>query len=371
MKRTIAIITVFWTVSAFATALGSLAPAPTDPTNAYWQIVNDGGNNVLACVMEGDTVYGNGDDCRIRNTDAFNFSPCDVITLEFDVKVTVDAPEDHCLLQIRDADDSEWTLLEDFNADTAGYEHRLYDLVYGEWGDWTTKDDVFVRFRWLSDGAGTADGIRIDEFLLSYGTYGTFGADNIFTWTSSHGIEHRTVDSSPWLTVGEGFYFEFNYGTGSDTWQWYWAIDDVWVYDSNGDLLPTENFDSWMPDGWWKDDHSKPGTWEQDTDHDPDSSSGPPNAQCDSDGNPDDTYNASLFTPLMPCNVDDVILEFDSNFQVFQTDKAVLNILHASAIYDYFTDDFEGDLSLWTINDVGGNLNIRPSSFGMIKGMYR
>jgi hypothetical protein len=371
MRKTLVIIAAFCAASAFAVNLGVSKPAPTDPTNAYWQIIDDGGDNVLACVLEGDTVYGNGDDCRIRNTDPFNFTTSDVINLELDIKVTVDAPEDHCFLQMRGADDSTWIVIEDFTTDTAGYEHREYDLAYGEWGDWTTKYDVYIRFRWVSDADGTAEGVRINDFALSYGPYGTFGADEIFSWDTGQGISHEIWDCSPWLTAGEGFYFEFNYSTHGETWQWYWAVDDVWVYDTDGDLLPAENFDSWIPDGWWLDDHSEDGNWEQDTDHDPGGGSGPPNAQCDSDGNPDWTYNASLFTPTMPCRDDDITLDFYSNFQVFLTDEAVLNILHASPILEHFNDNFEGDLGLWTVNDVGGNLNITPSSLGVIKGMFR
>jgi len=357
-------------VPAMAATLGSLEPAPTDPTNAYWQIIDDGGNKVLACVMEGETVYGNGDDCRIRNTDAFNFTTSDVVNVEFDVKVTLDAPEDHCLFQGKGGGDSSWTTFEDFTMDTAGYEHRSYDLVYGDWGDWTTKNNVYIRFRWISNAAGTAEGVRIDDYMMSYGPYGTFGADNIFAWDTSHGDEDWSIDCSPWLTPGEGFYFEFNYNTGGEVYQWYWAVDDVWVYDPVGDLLPVETFDSWIPDGWWLDDHSEDGNWEQDTDHQPGSDSGPPNAQCDSDGNPTWVYNASMFTPTMPCRDDSVTLEFDSDFQVFVTDEAILNILHASPVLEYFDDDFEGDLSLWTVNDVGGNLTITPTSLGAIKGMY-
>lgn len=339
------------------------------PSNAYWQIVEDDDDSVGACIIEGQDVYGLGDDCRLRNKGPFNFSGYDVITLEFDIKATVDSPADHCVLQIKGQDDASWTTIEDFKANTNGYEHRSYDLVNGEWGNWA-KNNVFIRFRWVSNNTGVAEGVRLNDLVLQYGYYGTFGADQVFSWSSSTGVTQQTIDCSPWLAEGEGFYFEFNYNTNGYAWLWWWAIDEVLVYDPTHDLLETETFDAWPLDGWWQDRHGQDGRWERDTDHPPANGA---NAQCDSNDHSTWTYNASLFTPTMHCTDENVTLEFWSNYENFNGwDRAKLNILHATSILSEFSDDFEGDLSKWIVTDKGSdNLDVTPTSLGKIKIMHR
>ena len=349
-------------VSASAATVKVLKPAYTPPTNAYWQIIDDGSDNVLACVLEGETQYGDGDDCRVRNDEAFDFTGLTELTVDFDIKLTNDSSDDRCLFQIRDLDDTSWTNIEDFDADTSGYEHRSYDLINGDWGDWSTEDEVYVRFRWVSDASGTDEGARVNNFALEGSALSN---TNILTWTSDHSPygpgEVVTIDCSSYLDVDDTFYFEFHYND-EGVWPWWILVDNVRVYDSGGDLLPTETFDDWPPDGWWQDQHGQPGQWEQ--------VFYPfgPCAGCDGDG----PYDASLFCPEMVCDDTDVTLYFVASYNwMGGSEYFEVNILTAGTPFD-FSDDFEGDLNLWAVVDNGSsNLNIESASFGTIKGMYR
>jgi hypothetical protein len=365
MKKLITLTLAVWVVPAAAATMVNLKPAPTPPTNAYWQIINEGGN-VLACVLDGQTVYGNGDDCRIRNDDQFDFTDAVSITAEFDIKLTIDSPNDHCLFQIRDLSDSGWTTLEDFNAGTSGYEYRYYDLT----GDWSGKDEVYVRFRWVSDSSGTAAGVRIDDFKLEYGAVGGFAGNDIFVWNEDHVNTHEIYNCTSYLTVGDAFYFEWNYDTNGQTLLWYWYIDDVLVYDPDGDILPTETFSTWLPDGWSQDLHGESGKWEQIS---ASPSGHPPCAGCNSTGHPTWTFDASLYTPTMDCDNPNVTVDFWSNYNNYSgIDTATFTIWVASVDFTEFSDNFEGDLSLWVVNDAGsGNVNIESSSVGAIKALYQ
>jgi hypothetical protein len=365
LKRTLAAAIILFTASAPAATISTLAPSPTPPTNAYWQIIDEGGDGVLACVLEGQTTYGNGDDCRIRNADPLDFTGATELTIDFDVKLLNYSSNDYCLFQMRDMDDASWTTIDWFYLYTSGYEHRSYDLIGGEWGDWSTEDEVYVRFRWVSNASGTDEGVRINDFLLEGSTYANA---NVLTWTSDHDAygpgEEVNIDCSSYLDVDDTFYFEFNYDDAG-AWAWWIYVDDVRVYDSGGDLLPTETFDDWMPDGWWQDQHGEPGQWEQRYEgYVPD----PPCAGC-RDGGP---YDASLFCPEMLCDDTDVWLHFIGCYNNIGPDEFKIDIWVAPPGFTDFYDDFEGDLSLWAVVDSGSdNVNIESRSLGIIKGMYR
>jgi hypothetical protein len=364
-KHIILLVIILYGVSTSALTERAVKPAYTPPTNAYWQIIDDGGDNVLACVLEGQDQYGEGDDCRVRNDEAFDFTGLTELTVDFDIKLTNESSDDHCLFQIRDMDDASWTTIEDFDADTSGYEHSSYDLINGDWGDWSTEDEVFVRFRWVSDESGTDEGVRVNDFTVEGSVlYNT----NILTWNEDHDAfgpgEVVTIDCSSYLDAGDTFYFEFHFYYDV-TWPWWILVDDVWVYDSDGDLLPTETFDDWMPEDWWQDQHGQPGEWEQLVfPYVPDS----PCAACEGEG----PYDASLFCPEMVCDDTDVTLYFVASYNwTGESEYFEINILTTGEPFD-FSDDFEEDLSLWAVVDNGSsNLNIEPASFGKIKGMYR
>jgi hypothetical protein len=370
MKNVVIQLFLVWVVSVGAATTVPVGPAPTPPTNAYWHIISGGGGNVLACVLEGQTVYGNGDDCRIRNLDAFDFTDAVTINAEFDIKNTVDSANDHCLFQIRDLDDSAWTTIEDFDSNTSGYEHRSYDLINGPAGNWSGKDEVFVRFRWISNGSGTADGTRIDDFLLEYGTPGTYTKTNIFQWSEDHANTHEVHNCATHLDAGDGFYFEWNYDTNDHTLLWHWYIDNVLVYDPDGDLLPTEPFNDWLPAGWSQNQHSENGKWEQIS---ASPSGNPPCAGCNSYGHPTWEFNASLYSPTMSCVNPNVTVDFWSDYNNYSgIDMATFAIWVASPEVTEFADDFEGDLGIWKVVDSGsGNVNVEPLSIGVIKAAFR
>jgi hypothetical protein len=349
----------------------------TPPSNAYWQIVDDSGGEVLACVLEGQDHYGNGDDCSIYNADAVDFTGALVIDFEFDISLVTDSDNDHCVFQMKDSDDSSWTTIDYFAADTVGYERRTYDFVCGGLGDWSACDSVYFRFRWVSDGSGTDVGVRIDDVFLEYGDL-EYVRDEIFKWYDEDDKvqTHEIWDLSPWLTPGEDFYLEWWYYNYETTDIEFWGIDDVWVYDAKGDLLRPEPFDDWLPDGWWE-DHQSGGYWEQESVtgwRDPLAPSGNPVAACDGREYPH--FYAELYSPLIN-NITDtaVTVDFYSSFKCEEEthgDCVSFSIWHGDLPRRKFVDDFEGDLSLWTVVDEGsGNLDVTPSSVGKIKAAYR
>jgi hypothetical protein len=374
MRKMLVVITVFWCVSAFAVAIGTLTPAPTDPTNAYWQIVDDGGDNVLACVMEGETIYGLGDDCRIYNTQTLDFTGVtgDEFNLEFDVSLVNDSANDHCLLQMRDSDDSSWTTFEDFTADTAGYEHRTYDLIGGPWGDWTAYDSVYMRFLWVSDDSGTADGVRIND--LSIYEMGNAGinedfedysigddVDDIGWWEEFYGGEgHWYVDdyiAYGYTPPGSGQFFscdddEFNvnYDVAAMTPE----ILDIEDNDLNVEFDYVARGYSYDAEVWtWVN-----GAW-GDQLGDYSTMDVPDHANYD-------------LSPYLSVGDDFAIGFYYYSYYYWDYWFCIDNVLIDIPISDeLFADDFESGLGQWTVNDQAGNLNIKCSSLGKIKGMYR
>jgi hypothetical protein len=167
---------------------------------------------------------------------------------------------------------------------------------------------------------------------------------------------HEVWDLSPWLTAGEDFYLEWYYRNLSATDIAFWGIDDVRVYDSNGDLLGSETFDEWLPDGW----------------QDPLAPSGNPVAACD--GRDYSSFDTSLYSPLIYDITDTAVtVDFYSSFECEDLyNYAEFCVWHGDIGMGEFADDFESDLSLWTVVDEGsGNLNVSPSSVGSIKASYR
>jgi hypothetical protein len=373
MKKLFVLIMALSFVAASAAVMSTIKPAHTEPTNAWWQIIDDGGDNVLACVMDGGE-YGLGDDCRIYNTDTLDFTGVvGNLYLEFDVSLVNDSANDHCILQMRDSDDSSWTDIEDFTADTVGYEHRQYDLKGGAWGDWTAYDSVYVRFRWLSDATGTDPGIRINDLgFYEQGNAGVVedfddydvgdGMDDI-GWDEEvvGGTGHWLVDNM--LNYGGTAPGSGNFISGDDdaidlnyqTYAWSPEISDIqdpdvsvdfgynyyggsgdqakFYVDVNGSYTQVAQYTDW--------------TW----------------------GAFDVSYDLSSYLSVG----DDLRLgwyyyTYPGYWEYwFAVDDVNLDI---PVFEEYFYDDFEGDLSLWTVKDAAGNLNIEPSSLGTIKGMY-
>jgi hypothetical protein len=363
------------TVSAVEESVRTSAPTYTPPSNAYWQITtNDLGGNVLGCVLVGQNQYGNGDDCSIYNTDTVDFTGASVINFEFDISLVTDSDNDHCVFQMKDSDDSAWTTIDYFAADTNGWEHRVYDFASGDWGDWSVCDSVYFQFRWVSDGSGTDRGVRIDGVFLEYGDLGYIW-EVIFWWEYDMIQTHEVWDLSPWLTVGEDFYLEWYYEKWGLPDNSFWGIDDVWVYGADGDLLGPEPFDEWLPDGWHLRNRSSERRWEQESVtgwRDPLAPSGNPVAACD--GRNYSSFDASLFSPLIYDITDDAVtVDFYSSFGRGENRSyAVFYIWHGDPPIREFADDFEDDLSQWIIVDEGsGNLNVSPSSVGSIKARYR
>ena len=306
-----------------------------------------------------------------------DFAGASVINFEFDIMLRTDSDNDHCVFQMKDSDDSAWTTIDYFTADTNGYERRTYDFVYSGLGDWNLCDSVYFRFRWVSDGSGTDEGVRIDDVFLEYGDL-EYVREEIFLWTDDDDMvqTHEIWDLSHWLAPDEDFFLEwFYYNTVAADID-FWGIDDVWVYDANGDLMRPEPFDDWLPDGW-REDHSSGGWWEQESVtgwRDPLAPSGNPVAACDGRDYP--RFRASLYSPLINDITDDAVtVDFYSSFGREEGESgnhAWFYIWHADLPMREFADDFEDDLSLWTVVDEGsGNLNVSPSSIGSIKAAYR
>ena len=191
----------------------------------------------------------------------------------------------------------------------------------------------------------------MDDFVLEYGSLGTYSKTNIFQWNEDHADTHEVHNCASYLNSGDSFYFEWNYDTDGYTYLWYWVIDDAYVWDGDGDLIPVEPFDSFPPTDWYVDDHGEPGTWEGDTDHQPTTGGTPPNAQADSDGNYGDTFDTSLFSPTVYTEDGDgtVTVEFFSEYQNY-------------AGYDY------ASFYLWWEEYIVG---VESASLGEIKATFK
>lgn len=373
MKKFFILAVVLCVASASAMTAVAVKTPYTPPTNAYWQIIDDGGDNVLACVLEGQDVYGDGDDCRIYNTDTLDFTTViGELYLEFDISLANDGIGDHCLLQMRDAGDSSWTTFEDFDADTAGYEPRSYDLVGGAWGDWTVYDSVYMRFRWVSDDDGTSDGARVNNVLIYE--------------TGNAGI----VEDFEEYSVGDGM---DDIGWTEDfTGGGHWLIDDTFAYSlprpGSGNFMSCDDdaIDTTYDTTAWSPEISDV----QDTDLTVDFSyacylMGQDTGEFWIDVNGSPTMIASY--PTYTSGAFDVSYDLSSYLSVgddfelgwyyaspygwtywFGVDDILLDIPVEN---DLFFDDFEGDLGLWTVVDQGSsNINIEEKSLGTIKSMF-
>lgn len=377
MKKFFILAVVLCVASASAITAGVVKAPYTPPTNAYWQIVDDSRAGVLGCVLEGETVYGDGDDCRIYNTDTMDFTTVtsSELYLEFEISLVNDDVGDHCLLQMRDAGDSSWTTFEDFDADTAGYEPRSYDLVDGAWGDWTVYDSVYMRFRWESDeDRATSEGVRINDVNLY--SPGMTIWDEYLSWTSDHSPfgpgEAVNLDISDVAGSAEA-YVNFYYDDNG-IWAYWWMVDKVVVSDNTKASLLTEDFESWPPTDWTITELGTAGfVWKWT------GSLGRPNytggggyaADADSDWHYPGGMETELISPAIDCSdSSSVDLDFQTSFFALGATAKVLAGYEAAPI-DFLFDDFEGDLSLWTVVDQGsGNINIEEKSLGTIKGMF-
>jgi hypothetical protein len=381
MKKLFVLILALSFVAASATTMSAIKPAYTDPTNAYWQIIDDGGDNVLACVIDADTGYGLGDDCRIYNTDTMDFTGVETaLYMEFDVSLVNESANDHCLLQMRDSDDSNWTTIEDFTADTVGYEHRQYDLIGGAWGDWTVNDSVYVRFRWESDAVGTDDGIRINDFTIY--TPGETIWEQYLYWTSDHSPsgpgETVNLDISDSADGYGAVYVNFHFTDGG-LWAWWCLVDQVEVGEARSRQILEEDFESWPPDDfgeeWTITELGTPDYVWKST-----SMTGRTNyagysgyaAYADSDYHYPGGINSELISPAMDCSdASGVYLYFIGAYNwIGSGEYFEVLVGYETDPIDHLSDDFEGDLSQWTVRDLSGNMNIKPSSLGTIKGMY-
>jgi hypothetical protein len=373
MKKFFIVAVVLCVASASAMTAVALKTPYTPPTNAYWQIIDDGGDNVLACVLDGQTVYGNGDDCRIFNTDTLDFTGVTGdLTLGFDISLINDDVNDHCLLQLRDSDDASWTTFEDFDADTAGYEPRSYDLIGGAWGDWTVYDSVFVRLRWQSDGDGTSDGVRINNFAIAEAG-NAFDVNEDFEGYSG-GDDMATIGWGETVYQWDGHWYVDADGGGPGSGLYISADDDdinvqydvaAWAPESSDITTAgyTAEFDNYYNDLSDGDDEAADiidvnGTVTLITSYTADT--GPQHT----------TYDLSTYLAAG----DDFMLGFwyysSSGWDwYYQIDNCQIYYPVAN---DILVDDFEGDLALWTVVDQGSeNVNIKDTSLGTIKGMYR
>ncbi|MCP4231661.1 MAG: hypothetical protein GY771_16140 [bacterium] len=155
--------------------------------------------------------------------------------------------------------------------------------------------------------------------LTAVAANAAFTQELIFEWNTDMGYTYESHDVSGLLTPAANIYFEWNYDTTGHTWDWGWAIDNVYVYNDDGDLLPTETFDTWLPTDWYQEQNGLDGLWENDVTGSGGYLSGnvvAPMAICDSDGHNGWAYDASLFSETIL--VDDTTgtyVEFDSDFQ--------------------------------------------------------
>lgn len=194
MKKTILIITVAFLICGFGFATNSSVKSlttsksfitPPNANNAYWDIYDDGGENVLACNKhDGSNEYADGDDAICYNAEGNDFATWGYAsgTLSFEYELLgSDIGDDYgeFLYAIAPSDPSdigEYTVIETFDTATSDNDPP-YDDVYnldltnvgGE--NLLDDDDVYFMFHWVSDlDTDVGPGWKIDNAGVDFGT---------------------------------------------------------------------------------------------------------------------------------------------------------------------------------------------------------
>jgi len=359
--KTLVILTVLFTVAAWAGNAVSVDPSPPSEDNAHWRLIPGAG---VGCVRDDLYIYSTNDAASmIYAGQTINLAGYDGVSISILYSLETADEGDYAEFYLKDGPDY-FPLC------------RLEGNTDGVTGYTTTLDDYYgcsnlgMRIDWTSNQIGTASGIRIYMIRIECVNWGEGEYHNIFTWDATGMVTgHQSLDL--WMSPGYFHCLAFEYGTEEEAQGW-WVIDSVDLTADGESILPrqgggfgVEDFDS---GGWYQDRHGLPGGWETDTDHAMGDISGA-NWQCDSAANPGSLYEAETLSPWIQFSHlgTEVGLEFNTWWNPVGADEY--------ASFGYYTaygvtlfDEAFGDLRDWQIEDYGED--VTETSWGEVKAGF-
>ncbi|MBD3371309.1 MAG: hypothetical protein GF403_01180 [Candidatus Coatesbacteria bacterium] len=338
----------------------SVGAEPGNQHNAHWEIYDDGGEDVIACIKDGGPEHGDNDYTWFYNTTAVDLTQDSNPTLEFDYDIagTTDTALTVYLCGTEPTDST--TLTAGDNLGTySGINHAEVALD-------DTIATAYIAFLWES-GTTIGDGPILDNVEV-----------HVAGQSAPIEIWYQDTDQSPsgeamnfdvsGDAAGENIRFGFLYTTQGGTWAWYWAIDDVVVTDDTRAELFSEDFEAGDP-GWDQIQYGgTEGYWEL-----LDTTARPRNGMtgnyyaADSDLNSSYVFDVETFTPWIDCTGSSTVeIDYMSNLQDFNGDgDGTLNLY--TMVANYLIDESFDDMNDWTDIDEGTGSSIEDASWGEIK----
>ena len=339
--------------------------AGKNASNAHWQVVA----GEAACVVDGGSEYYTDDDTWMYRG-PFNLSSYLDGELEFHYSLDVADGNDVLSVYAVDSEPTDSSVLTSplatYNSNESGTTVTL---------DVGTEETTYIVFRWQSDGSGVAGGPRLDNIALN--RYWWDSGTEVYTQTTdTYSPYTRSVDiSAP--STGETISIGWWYFDGDDGYTthgdgWYWAIDDIEVYDENRTILFSEDFEGGDP-GWDQYIRGGTGEWElYDT------------GTYNITGMTNNYYAANDYyygwavdfdveayaAPIDCTGSTTVTVDWAHNFQDYAGDGIIWLIIWKLIPYLQFNENCD-DLGDWTTVDEGTGVGIESSSLGNIKALYK
>ena len=328
--------------------------------NAQWQIYDDGGESVIACIRDGGSEHGDNDYTWFYNSTPQN--------LTFDLQPTLEFDYD-----VADTDD---TTLSVYLCDREPTNSAI--LTSGEYlgnfiGDGSaeialdeTLTEAYIAFLWES-GNSIGDGPIIDNvevYLFDFGDFDEIWRQSTDQDTFGEAM-HFNLSS---FIAGEYILFSFWYTDDNHPQAWYWCIDDIVLTDDTRAVVYSEDFEDGDPE-WLQIPISGDGLWQIYNTAD-NFRYGMTNNffAADDDANPAD-YDVATLTPIIDCTDSSTVeLDYMSNFQDFNGSGECALIVYIMDQWIYLEDDFD-DMAAWSTVDEGDSSPITRTSWGLIKAL--
>lgn len=157
-----------------------------------WGIIQEGGNSVLTDSPSGN--YGNNINRYIRTTEALNLSNIEQPLLSFKARWNLETGYDYVYVEAS-ANGTNWTQLTSFTGNQSEYTQQVLSL------DAFSGGNLYLRFRLRSDWAQNADGIYIDDVVVSGWNssspiYGDANGDKVINGQDIYAVLNHAVGFS-------------------------------------------------------------------------------------------------------------------------------------------------------------------------------
>ena len=342
----------------------SVGAEPTNDENAHWQVFDDGGENVFACVLDGSSWHGQGD-----YTWFYNSTPIDLTqithdgepVLEFDYEIedTVDTSLD---IYLCSQEPTNSTIL------TAG-QHVLSPYYEYDFARVTLDDSIstaYIAFLWTSGGQ-VDDGPLIDDIRI--GERHWCDGEEIWFETDDQSLGGEEVEIS-FPSIHSEIRLGFFYTDEGRSEAWYWAIDNVNIF-ASGWPIWYENFENGDPN-WEQHQYTGDGQWEHRYTGDVPIGGMHDHYYSADDSNDGEDYDYYVvcYTPVIQEHLrygkPDTVY-FDSNFQDYAGDGMCAVYFYYYVMTPFLEDDCDS-MNNWSTVDEG-NSHIQPTSWGAIKAL--